>query len=1020
MIHRSSLAFLLLSLTCSAQTTTAVIFGDLQDSSKRPISGATVVAEDLSRGLRRSAVSDLAGAYRIAELPPGTYQISASRAELQTVSVRGITLNVDTRLRQDFVLPVAGPSSSITVTAPLRIVEGESPSLAFTLDRERIASLPLNRRDFLQLSFLVPGVLPPTQDSELSTRGSFSMHASGSREEFNNFTLDGADNNDPYTNRYVLQPSVDSIREFRILTNNYSAEYGRSAGAQMNIVTRSGDNVFHGAAYEYLRNRKLDARNFFEGSDALKYVRNQFGGSIGGPIRHDKAFFFANYETLRERRGIVKLFAAPSAQERAGDLSAAGRPVIDPFTQRPFPNNQIPANRVHPIARRIIDLFPQQNANLQPVQREDNHNFVARTDFSLSSRDLLNVRYGWTSQDLVEPFIETTNIPNFGNIVANTGHNVALQHQRVWSPNTIQTTRFAFTRSFRQARQQNYTTSVGALWGVDWLNVQPRDYGYPSVRVAGFSQVGDLDQTPIQRSTDTWQIHEQVLLERGAHSLRAGGEIRKLAMDGFLDYYSRGSVTFSGALTGSGMGDLLLGLPSFAIQSQFDNRQSLRTTAYNLFLQDTYRVTHNLNLSLGVRYEFNRPPTDPDDRMYTFDPAANRLAQVGRNGIPRAGIRTDRNNFAPRLGFAYSPTDRWVVRGGYGLFYDAGMLVINSSYYFNPPLFNVRVWFPTAQSLLTLNNPFPSGAGITPPASVNTLSPDVTTSYIQQWNFTIERQLSRTATATLAYGASKGTHLIRSRDLNQARPGPGNVQARRPVPAYGGVFYSESGGNSNFNSLQAHVNQRFARGFSLLASYTWSKSIDDTSAFLGTTADKNFPQDSLNYHLERALSSFDMRHRFSAAATWLYKGFEFRTIATAQSGQPFTPLLRFDNSNSGNTGNIFGNDRPNLVGDPHLDNRTPERWFNTAAFAIPAPFTFGNAGRNILTGPGLVNVDVGVSRRFRVTERFAVTLEAQAFNVANNTHFDLPERYADEPANFGRIFSAKPPRQVQLGLRVDF
>ena len=327
-------------------------------------------------------------------------------------------------------------------------------------------------------------------------------------------------------------------------------------------------------------------------------------------------------------------------------------------------------------------------------------------------------------------------MPNFGDLIFNNGHNATAQHQRAWSANTIQLTRFAFTRSFRQALQQNSGVNVGQLWGVNWLNVPARDYGYPSLKVAGYSQVGDVDQRPLARSTDTYQLKEQFSFVRGRHSLKAGSEIRRIAMDGYLDYFTRGSLTFSGALTGAGIGDLLLGLPSFAMKAEADNRQSLRTTAYNVFAQDDWRLTNKLTLTLGARYEYNTPPTDPENRMYAFDPATKRLTQVGTNGMPRAGIKPDRNNFAPRLGFAYSPTERWVVRGGYGIFYDSGQFVVNSSYYFNPPLFSVRVWFPTAQSLLTLSDPFPTTGGIVPPASVNSLSPDVTSTADQPANAT--------------------------------------------------------------------------------------------------------------------------------------------------------------------------------------------------------------------------------------------------------------------------------------------
>jgi len=996
-------------------TTTAALYGFVEDQQGRPVANAQVEAIREGLAARRRTATGADGQWRLAELAPGDYTVTASAPGMGEASAGRIRLTVDSRVRQDFRLQPAVRRETLEVSAPGKPVEAESAAAGYTIERERIERLPLNRRDFLQLSFLLPGVLPPVQDSELSSRGSFAAHAGGAREEFNNFTLDGADNNDSYTNRYALQPSLESIAEFKILTNSYSAEYGRSSGAQVNVITRSGSNTFHGAAYDYLRNRVLDARNFFDGPARPKFVRNQFGGSIGGPVVRDRAFFFANHEVLAERRTITRLATRPTAAERAGDI---GRPVFDPFTRQPFPGNRIPAARIHPLSRRVLDLF---DLPARPILSDDSHALIARYDQVLSSRDTLAVRYGWGSQDLLEPFAEeSTDVPGFGNYVDNRGHNVSAQHQRVWSPDLIQTTRINLNRSFRRARQQNYQTDAGTLWGVDWLRVRPRDFGFPSIKIAGFAQVGDPDQLPLERTNPTWQAQETVSLLRGRHWLRLGGEFRRAATDGYLDYFGRGSLTFSGALSGTGVSDVLLGLPSFGIQSTFDNRQSLRTSAYDVFAQDDWRITRRLHLSLGLRYEYNTPPTDPEDRMYALalNPAA--LRQVGRDGVPRSGLRADRNNFAPRLGATYSWSDRWVARAGYGVFYDSGMFVVNSSLYFNPPLFNVRVFFPTATSLLTLTNPFPSAGGITPPPSPNTLSPDIATSYLQNWNVTVERQLTRSTTASAGYAGSKGTRLIRSRDLNQPRPAPGPVAARRPYPAFGGIFFTETAGNSTFHSLQANIDRRFARGLSWIASYTWSKSIDDTSAFLGTKPDKNFPQDSANYAAERARSSFDMRQRFTTAVILTRWGFDWRLLAAAQSGQPFTPLLRFDNSNTGNSGSIFGNDRPDLAGNPRLPARSPERWFNTAAFKVPAPFTFGGAGRNIVDGPGLVNVDAGVSRRFRLGERFAVVGDVQVFNLSNTAHFDMPERYLDEPGMFGRILSAKAPRQIQFGLRLVF
>lgn len=1011
-----------------AQVTAGSISGYVHDPGARVVAGAQVSIKSSDRGITRDVRTDASGFYSAADLPPSDYEVRVSSEGFEPASAPA-RVPVNTRVRLDLVLRLPTQRVDLEVAAAAPMVASESSELGAVLDQPRIELLPLNRRDFLQLALLVPGVLPPVQDSELSTRGRFAMHANGGREEFNNFLLDGVDNNDQYQNTYALQPSVDSIQEFKIATNSYSAEYGRSAAGQVNVITRSGVNQWHGAAYEYLRNRVLDARNFFDGPQKPKFVRNQFGGSVGGPVWKDRSFFFANFDGLRERRGLTRLATVPTLEQRSGDLSSLGRPIIDPFAQRPFAGGVIPAERISPVARRVLELFPRPdrpgvsgNYLAQPVQRDSVSQFHGRLDQRLSARDQLTLRYSRGTQDLFEPYTEeSTDIPGFGDFVENSGHNAMVHYQRTISPRTIQSLRLGFNRTVRGVRPQNFATNVGELWGVPWLNVRPRDFGYPLVNVAGFSQVGDVAQLPIGRVTNTFQIVEGLALVRGGHTLRTGGEVRHVRLNGFLDYFARGSLTFSGVISGTGLSDLLLGFPSFGLQSQFDNPQHLRATSFNAYLQDDWKVRPSFTLSLGVRYEYDTPPVDAADRMAVFNPAALRIVNVGTNGISRSGLRPDKNNFAPRVGFAWSPATHTVLRGGYGLYYDAGMLVVNSSFYFNPPYFNFRIFFPTQTSLISLNNPFPSQGGITPAPSPNTLSPDFATAYMQHWSFNVQRQAGRATVLSLAYAGSKGTHLVRARDLNQPRPAPGPVQARRPLPQFGGIYFIDSGANSNFHSLQASVDRRLARRFSVLAAYTWSKSIDDTSGFLSTRADRNFPQDSMNVRAERAASSFDMTHRLTAAYVYLLpRGFEFRGITTAQSGQAFTPLLRFDNSNTGNTGGIFGNDRPDVLRDPRLDHPGPDRWFDTAAFRVPPPFQFGNAGRNILRGPGAVTFDVALAKRFLLTERLALTADAQVFNLFNRTQFDLPERYADEPATFGRVFSARSPRQMQFALRLSF
>jgi hypothetical protein len=566
---------------------------------------------------------------------------------------------------------------------------------------------------------------------------------------------------------------------------------------------------------------------------------------------------------------------------------------------------------------------------------------------------------------------------------------------------------------------------VAAEWGVGWL---PADSpGYPTINVAGYSRLGDVTSLPIIRHTDTVHVVESLTVDRGAHLVKAGAEVRHMRLDGRLDMLTRGTLSFSGAITGSGIGDLLLGFPSFTLQARADNPISMRSTAFGAFLQDEWRVARELTVSAGVRYDIVTPPVDPHDRMSAFDLASGTVVQVGTAGVSRSGVALDRNNIAPRLGVVWTPAADLVVRGGYGIYYDASMFTVSSAQYFNPPYFTLRMHFPSRTRLLTLADPFPAGAGLTPPASLSTLSDDLASAVIHHWNVTVERSLGRLGALSVAYVGSAGAHLVRARDLNQPAPGAGDVQARRPYPAYGSIFFVESEGASRYHALQATLNRPLRHGMSLLASYTFARSMDDASAFLATASDRNFPQDSRNVDAEWARSSYDVRHRATIAGfatlpqrrAWT-RNTEVRALVTLRSGQPLTPVLRFDNSNTGNGGQTTGWDRPNVVASPALAAPTAAQWFDPAAFAVPARYTFGNAGRNIVTGPGFASVDASIVRRFPRPRGWSIAVDLQAFNLLNRANFDQPELFADEPATFGRVLSAKAPRQVQLAMRVEF
>jgi hypothetical protein len=1030
--------FLLLAVSSVfGQVSTGSLSGYILDPSERAVPNAPVTLQSVGRSLQRSSQTDSSGFYLFEELAPGDYQLSVNasgfapgRTELP------VHVEVDQRARVDVRVSLAGRQEKIVVQGRAPDINTESGELGTVLDQSRIDTLPLNERDFLQLSLLTPGVAPAVQGSELSSRGTFTMHANGGREEANNYLLDGVDNNDSDNGGYVLQPSVDAIQEFKIATNSYSAEYGKASAGQVNVITRSGSNELHGTAYDYLRNRDFDARNFFDGSTRPQYIRNQFGSGIGGPIRKDRTFFYGNFEGLRELQGQTQLGTVPIAAVRGGDLSSLGTVVYNPFTGQPFPGNQIAPSLISANSKQVLALFPLPNlpgigGNYlgNPIATADQNEGVGRIDHRLSSSSDLTLRYSYGRRDLFEPFAQNqTQLPGFGDYVHDRGHNALIHYQQTLGSRATNSVILGLNRAVRQIFVQNYQTNVNSLWGVSYLPTVARDYGYPGISVTGYSRVGDVAALPIDRADNTYQLVDNFSIIRGAHSLKAGAEARILQLNGYVEVYSRGQINFTGALTGSGIGDLLMGLPTLGIQSKYTGPQTLRSKSWSGYFQDDWKVARNLTVNLGVRYEFDTPATDPTNRMGTFNFTDGKVEQVGTNGLSRSGTQAAPHDFAPRVGFSWSPVEHTVVRGGYGVYYDSGMFVVNSSLYYNPPFFTVSVYFPSSTSLITLANPFAASNGFVPPAALSIVSPNFVPSYTQHWNFDIQREVEHVGVFSVAYAGAKGTHLPRSLDINQPlTPGAGPISSRSPYPAYSNILMTESGGNSEYQSLQVTLNRRLAHGVSVLAAYTFSKSIDDTSAFLPSSPDQNFPQNSHNYALERSVSSYDVPNRATVAMVYQIPGvnrwtknFELSGILTAQSGQPFTPMLSSDNSNTGNTGGNFGVDRPNVLHSPSLANPSPQEWFDVTAFAIPKQYTWGNAGRNILRGPGLFTADLSLRRSFAIGEKIRLIGEAQSFNTLNRANFNLPDAYVDQPSTFGKILSAKAPRQIQLALRLQF
>jgi hypothetical protein len=530
----------------------------------------------------------------------------------------------------------------------------------------------------------------------------------------------------------------------------------------------------------------------------------------------------------------------------------------------------------------------------------------------------------------------------------------------------------------------------------------------------------------------------------GNHQLQFGFEQRWVRGEAFRHVLSRGQMGFTNfAFTQNALADLLLGLPSFTGGGMGDNDQNQRTWATNLFVQDSWRVRRSLTLTLGLRYEYNQPTYDAFDNAAIFDTQSQQFVQLGMNGVPRGGYEPDKNNFAPRIGLAWSPGEsrRTVVRTGYGIHYNTSSLATGQGIYFNPPFFNFQLFLPSQQNVIQIHDPWPTGGAAPVPPSATTYDPNLKTSYAQQWHFTLQREAAPGIVVSAGYNGTRGVNLLSARDINQPAPGPAQPNLR-PLPFLADINQIESASDSTYHALQLQLRTQMTDGLTGLFSYTWSRSIDNASNFFSSAGDPNFPQDSRNPRAERGRSSFDTPHRFvgsfaynlpfgkgrrpgqnaGGAGGHLISGWKVNSIITLQSGQPYSVMLpsELDNSNTGRSILGFGNgDRPNVVGDPKLSDPDPAQWINPAAFALPAFGTFGNAGRNIVQGPALYNVDLSAVKDTALGETMTLQLRAEFFNALNTPNFSRMNIFFGTPG-FGRIASAQPGREIQFGIKLLF
>ncbi len=1050
MLLKKAFLFVFLPAAIWAQPS-VTIFGSAKDSSGAVVPGATVQVTDTQTGTIRKAASDAAGEWIVPQLVVGTYSVRAEAPGFKAFVANGITVQVNENRRVDVTFEIGALTDSISVSGELAQVETREGTLKEVIDSKRIEELPLNGRNPLQLQYLVAGVgvHQPGGGGQAENQA---VAINGSRSNSNNYTLDGADNSDPFFNTASVFPSPDALQEFSIQTSSYGADKGGNAGASMVAVTKSGTNQFHGTLFEFLRNEKLNARNFFA-IGVPPFKRNQYGGVLGGPVRRDKTFFFFSYQGTRERSAPSSVTATVlTPAQRSGDFSNLKIQLKDP-DGGVFPGNKIPVSRLYGPSLKFLDRFvplPNYGASLFTYASQQSINddqIVAKADHHLSANHSLSGRMLYSTNTTNQA---TGNIPGFYPVIKYDNWNVTGTDTWVFGPNVVNT----FTLAWNNIDRRQLSVVPGNTTWTDLGSGLVRSFtqDFP----AGMDTLLDgyfeaFSRFPLSQFREIWEFADLLSISRGAHLIKMGGDIHRTALDRPETFRGDAYLRFRNTFTGDAAADFVLGRPTQIIQNSPSLVQP-RGGEWAAFVQDDWRVTPRLTLNLGIRWDpflpyydllDRRPQIRIGEKSVRFPMAPVGLVYAGDPGVSRTTLQRRWLNLAPRFGFAWDPwgNGKFSVRGGYGIFHDSfrlqgfgstGPAYSRSLTITNPP-------GGLADPYRTTGNPWPFQPPETaqqrnsllfdPLTAVGFFDPDFRNSYTEQWNLNVQRQLHGSYVLTLAYVGSAGKHLYMQNQINPGIYDGSNraLDQRRPLaPAFGALTADLSTAASSYHALQATLNKRFSRGLTILANYTWAKTIDNVSA------DGNSPADPFNINLDRGHSDFDLTHRFVASFIWqmptpfrsrllkgVFGGWEVNGIVTLESGRWFTVTSGKDNSGTG-----VNSDRADLIGDPAVHgNRSRgaaiQQWFNTAAFGQNAPGTFGTAGRNILRGPGFAGVDLGLVKNIRIAERHSLVIRGESFNALNRVNLANPN--ANQSSNnFGQITSAGDPRVFQVAAKYVF
>ena len=1045
------------------------IAGSVTDPQNAAVPFATVRVTNTGTGVVREVTTDNQGNFAARSIISGIYSVEVSAPSFQKQIQSDLKLDVGATLTLDVRLTVGQLSEVVQVRAETALLQTEESSVGTVIENAQVVELPLNGRNFNNLTRLTPGAVRGTSAGAETLQGE-TFAVAGDRSDNTYYALDGMFNNGTFFKTAAIHPSVDAIQEFKIQTNT-NAQYGAAAGANINVAIKSGTNELHGTVYEFLRNDKFDSRLYFARTKPA-YHQNQFGFTVGGPVvipkvfnGRNKTFWFFNYEGNRIRQGNSNFQTIPTPAMLAGDLSktltgAAAPQIYNPYTARvvdgqvvrdPFPGNIIPANLIKPYSAAYAkfwfptNLFPGTNSNFIntiPLARNDDQVNV-RIDQKVSEKNNLYGRFSWSelTQD------DQASLPKASQVTFNKYVGAVLNDTHLFSPTTILNFRFGYLRANLGQGPGEHFIQVYRDAGLTNTPLNFRNFDYPiNFGISGYSGpgLGNLVNGPDFTYQSSLSLNKVV----GRHSFTFGYDYTRLRIfhDSVFSTFNYDNVPTANpqsvSNTGQALASFLLGLPSTANRIVGQTDLDIRQNLHHIYAQDDFKVNSRLTVNLGLRWEYDQWPHHIRGRLAGFDTITGQFFWASTNPVTGqpANVRPEvadprYKNFAPRVGFAYRLANRTTIRSSYGIFYNSNFSWEWSDSRGNWPFsisdsatgLNIGTTLTPTESLFQSFDP-----KAVKPQNQHTVSRDVKTPYMQNWNFGIEQQIAQDLLVELNYQGSKGTHLGSFLSTNDPTPGPGDPDPRRPFPVAGSLSELKHIATSKYHALTAKVEKRFSRGFSLLGSYAWSHSIDLNSEFGGSS-----PQNNRCIKCDLGDSGFDQRHvanisyiyvvpaftNWNKGLRYVLGGWEVAGISTLESGRAYNIGINFDNANVGARGNF---QRPNLVGNPFPKGFTSTfgpggAYFDKSAFQVAPQYQFGNLGRNAFHGPNFFNTDVGAFKNIPLPrEGMRLQFRSEFFNAFNNVNFSNPNGTLGDP-NFGQIRGTQNrARQIQFGLKIVY